>query len=145
MDRTLVIYDLTGRVLSIVYGATADEVPQGVPSLWCDIPPGAVIDYVDVANNEVVFKYLPETDLGKIQSQIQHMSDFVSSIEGTITETAQNSADANATARLAAENAVSAREAADSAALALSGQSDDITALQEALVEVYEMLIGGEV
>lgn len=52
--RALIIYDKTGRVWSIVYGG--EEIPQGVPYLFADIPDGAVVERVDVTNpnNHVV-------------------------------------------------------------------------------------------
>jgi len=134
MDRALVIYDSTGKVWSITYGDA--EAPRGVPYLWCDIPPGAIIDHVDVANAEVIFKYLPETDLGKLQQQMRYMLDFISGVEGTVLDASRNSSDAIATAELAANNAVEANTTA-------SVNADDITNLQIALAEVYETLLSG--
>lgn len=141
MDRTLVIYDLTGRILSIVYGATEESVPQGVPSVWVDIPAGAILNHIDPATAEPVFDYLPDTDLGKFSQQLKEISDFVAGANGLITEAVSASADASASSKLAADNAVSAREAADNAATMAEGQATDITTIQQALAEVYELVL----
>lgn len=56
--KTLVIYDTTGRIWSIIYGE--ESAPQGVPYLFTDIPEGATIERVDVTdpeNPKVVFTY----------------------------------------------------------------------------------------
>lgn len=144
MDRTLVIYDLTGRILSIIYGATEESVPQGVPSVWVDIPAGAILNHIDPATAEPVFDYLPDTDLGKFSQQLKEISDFVAGANGLITEAVSASADASASSKLAADNAVSAREAADNATAMAEGQASDITTIQEALAEVYELLLSME-
>ena len=136
MDRTLVIYDLTGRVLSIIYGATADQMPQGVPCVWCDIPAGAIIDHVNPVTKEVVFEYLPETDIGQLERYVKNMADFVAGVQGTIEQAAVDASDASATAKVAAENASSANTLAE-------GNATDITNIQVALAEVYETLLGG--
>lgn len=134
MDRALIIYDLSGKVWSITYGDV--EAPQGVPSLWCDIPPGAVVDYVDVKNAKAIFKYLPETDLGKLQKQMQYMLDFIGAVEGTVMDASKDSSDAVSAASVAENAAVEANEKA-------STNTSDITNIQIALAEVYELLLGG--
>ena len=141
MDRTLVIYDLTGRILSIIYGATEESVPQGVPSVWVDIPAGAILNHIDPATAEPVFDYLPDTDLGKFSQQLKEISDFVAGAQGLISDAVNASADASASSKLAADNAVSAREAADNANTLAQGQADDITTIQQALAEVYELVL----
>lgn len=163
MDKALIIYDLSGKVWSITYGET--EVPQGVPAVWCDIPPGAIVDHVDVATGTVVFEYLPDSDLGTFQKQIKDIQNYVDSIGSMIDNISNTANDASSTAELAARNASEANESienargeiadvqataqlaaenASSANTLAEGNGADITALQEALVEVYEMLIGGE-
>lgn len=157
MDRTLVIYDLTGRILSITYGAT--ETPQGVPFVWCDIPPGAIVDHVDVSTGQVVFQYEPESDLGRMQRNIEAMQDVVNNANALANSAAIDASDAVSTARLAVENATNANTLADSnnaglislretvdtnASIAASNAeaaSEDITVIQNALAEVYELLI----
>ncbi len=128
MDRTLVIYDVTGKIISIVYGAT--EAPQGVPYLWCDIPIGAVADHVDTTTGQVVFSQLPDSDLGRMQTEINE-------IQILATSAANDASDAVSTATLAAENASSANQIA-------GANSTDIEDIQIALAEIYEMIIGGE-
>lgn len=144
MDRTLVVYDMKGTILSIIYGATEENVPQGVPSVWVDIPAGAILNHIDPKTAEPVFDYLPDTDLGKFSKQLKEISDFVAGAQGLISDAVNASADASASSKLAADNAVSAREAADNANALAQGQADDITTIQNALAEVYEMLIGME-
>ena len=158
MDRTLVIYDLTGRVLSIMYGAT--ETPQGVPFVWCDIPPGAIIDHVDVATGTVVFEYEPESDMGRMQRNIEAMQDQVNAFGGTVSEALQAAQDANTNAE-AANGIASAANAlvevlssnitdvdtkvdqnAENANEKFAISDGNITDLQIAITEVYEMLLG---
>ena len=115
MDRVLVMYDLTGQVWNIVYGAT--EAPQGIPSVWCDVPQNATIKRVNPVTKEVEFDYLPETDLGQLQNAVSNLSDHVSEFE------AQTESDISGL-----------QEDADVVGA-------DITDIQIALAEVYEVLI----
>ena len=145
MDRALVVYDMRGVVLSIIYGASQEDVPQGVPSVWCDIPAGAVIDSVDPQTGTVNFRYLPDTDIGKLQEQIRYATEFAAGMEGLINQALEESvqaatdaSDAKSSAQLAAENASNANTLAE-------GNSSDITTIQNALAEVYELLISMEV
>ena len=158
MDKTLVIYDLTGRVLSIMYGAT--ETPQGVPFVWCDIPPGAIVDHVDVTTGTVVFEYEPESDLGRMQRNIEAMQETVNAFGGTVSEALQIAQDANTNAEAANGIASSANALAEALSSSISdvdtkvdqnaesanvrfAESDgNITDLQIAITEVYEMLLG---
>lgn len=201
MDRTLIIYDLTGRVLSIIYGAA--EAPQGVPYVWCDVPPGAIVDHVDTTTGQVVFEYEPESDLGRMQANIAAMQQTVNDIQmianqaagmvsnieqmqttingmkeitdnvdvmnqnvnevrATLTSIEATAGDALSTAQLAVQNASAANELAETnergiddlqttvdqnaanTSEMVGAANNDITAIQEALAEVYEMLIGEE-
>lgn len=81
MDKALVIYDMKGTILSILYGATQENVPQGVPFVWCDIPPGAVLDHVDTTTGQVVFEYEPESDLGRMQANIAAIQEIANSAQ----------------------------------------------------------------
>ena len=114
MDRVLVLYDLTGQVWNIVYGADEHNVPQGIPSVWCDLPAGAQIERVDPVTKEVHLLYADDTDLGQIQREVREVTnafnDYANRISGL-------------------EEFVVAKDS-------------DITALQIGLTEVYEMLIG---
>lgn len=69
--KALVIYDATGYIWNIVYGA--EDVPQGIPCLFVDIPEGAQLKCIDVTDKEnpkPVFNYLPDSDIGKLQKKI---------------------------------------------------------------------------
>lgn len=110
MDKVLVLYDLTGHIWNIVYGA--EEAPQGIPSIWVDMPENAVIDHVDPVTKEPVFTYLPETDLGQLQQEVRSLDTKVTEAGATVEALQGDTATA----------------------------ADDITNLQIALAEVYEML-----
>ena len=72
--KALVIYDLTGRVWNIIYGEKT--VPQGLTSMWVDIPDGAQLQCIDVTNPETpkaIFSYLPESDIGKLQKEVKDL------------------------------------------------------------------------
>ena len=71
--RALVIYDLTGYVWNIIYGAT--EEPKGILCMWVDIPDNAklvCINVEDPANHTPVFDYIEEyTDIKVLQDKIK--------------------------------------------------------------------------
>ena len=46
--KALVIYDVTGRIWSIIYGE--ETLPQGLRCMWVDIPDGAQLNYIDVTD-----------------------------------------------------------------------------------------------
>ena len=72
--KALVIYDLTGRIWNIIYGE--ETAPQGLTCMWIDIPEGAQLEYIDVTDQtdpRAVFKYLPESDIGKLQYQVAEL------------------------------------------------------------------------
>lgn len=72
--RALVIYDLTGKIWSILYNQ--DKVPQGLSCMWVDIPEGGVLERIDLsdpARPEPVFSCLPETDIGTLQKQMKQI------------------------------------------------------------------------
>ena len=116
MDRVLVIYDLTGRVWNIVYGAT--EVPQGMPSIWVDMPENAVLERVDPVTKQPEFSYLPETSLGQLQRTVADLQLHVAEKE-----------------QQTESDIIGLQEDAEIA-------GSDITDLQIALAEVYEALLG---
>lgn len=69
--KALVIYDLTGHIWNIVYGAST--APQGLTCMWVDIPDGAQLECIDVTdpvNPKPVFSYLPDSDIGMLQKQM---------------------------------------------------------------------------
>lgn len=73
--RALVIYDLTGYIWNIVYGA--DSAPDGLLSLWVDIPEDAdltAIDVTDPANHKPVFNYRDKnTDIKVLTERIENI------------------------------------------------------------------------
>lgn len=72
--KALVIYDLTGRIWNIIYGEEA--VPQGLTSMWVDIPEGAQLERIDLKNPEepkAIFSYMPESDIGKLQKEVKDL------------------------------------------------------------------------
>lgn len=72
--KALVIYDTTGKIWSIVYGEEA--VPQGLTSMFVDIPEGAVLERIDVTDSnkpKPVFTYLPDSDIGRLQKEMQDL------------------------------------------------------------------------
>lgn len=72
--KALVIYDSTGHIWNIVYGA--DTAPQGLTCMWVDIPDGAQLERIDVTNPDdphPVFDYLPDSDIGKLQKEIDQL------------------------------------------------------------------------
>lgn len=85
--KALVIYDLTGKIWSIYYGA--EEIPQGVPATFVDIPDGAVLDRIDVTdlqNPQPVFTYLPESDIGKLQKEVTELKNQLTNAQIALTE-----------------------------------------------------------
>lgn len=98
MNKALVIYDATGRIWSINYGV--EEAPQGVPALFADVPDGASLNHVDVTDPEhptVVFDYLPDSDLGKLQKQM-------AAVESKVTEMGRGNSEVALAASFAAES-----------------------------------------
>ena len=79
--KTLVIYDLTGKIWLMAHGET--EVPPGVLSMFVDIPDGATltkIDVTDTENPQPVFEYLPDTDIGRLQKSMKQLEKSASVI-----------------------------------------------------------------
>lgn len=48
--KALVIYDTTGKIWSIIYGE--QKAPQGLLSMFVDVPDGATLDKIDVTDSE---------------------------------------------------------------------------------------------
>lgn len=72
--KALVIYDLTGRIWNIIYGE--ETVPQGLTSMWVDIPEGARLERIDLKNPDepkAIFSYLPESDIGRLQKEVKNL------------------------------------------------------------------------
>ncbi len=72
--KALVIYDLTGKIWSIIYNQ--EKAPQGLLCIWVDIPEGGVLERIDLSDPSQpapVFSYMPETDIGTLQRQVKQM------------------------------------------------------------------------
>lgn len=85
--KALVIYDLSGKIWSITYGDY--EAPLGLLYLIVDIPDGAVLDHIDVTdtvNPQPVFTYLPESDIGKLQTQTTVLTEEVEELTLALAE-----------------------------------------------------------
>lgn len=85
--KALVIYDVTGRIWSIIYGE--ETLPQGLQCMWVDIPDGAQLDYIDVtdtSNPQPIFVYPPESDIGKLQKQTNVLGDQLTEAQLALTE-----------------------------------------------------------
>lgn len=112
--KTLVIYDSSGRIYLMQYGAT--ETPQGILYMWVDIPEGAILERIDVTddnNHKPVYTYLPESDIGKLQNQVRQISDELISTQLALAEQYEQN-------------------------LALQ---EEVTATQLALTEIYEGMV----
>ena len=85
--KALVIYDVTGRIWSIIYGE--ETLPQGLRCMWVDIPDGAQLNYIDVtdaSNPQPVFAYLPESDFGRLQEQVVSLDSQLTEAQLALTE-----------------------------------------------------------
>lgn len=72
--EAIILYDLTGKIWHIIYGTS--EIPQGIPCVKADIPEGAQIERIDLTDPEnphPVFRHLPETDYGKMKTQLSNV------------------------------------------------------------------------
>lgn len=75
--NALVIYDGTGKIWNIVYGADESERPVGILNMFVDIPDGAVLQSIDVsdpANHKPVYTYMPESDIGRLMKEVKELS-----------------------------------------------------------------------
>ena len=84
MNKALVIYDNTGKIWSIIYGAS--EAPQGLQSMFVDIPENAVLERIDMETGEPVFSYLPETDLGQLQKEMKALKERTDEAVASVNE-----------------------------------------------------------
>lgn len=92
--KALIIYDRTGRIWSIVYGE--EVAPQGLLSLFADIPNGAVLEHIDVTdsvNPKPVYRYMPDSDIGRLQKQAKKLETGQKAIQGKVTALEDSSND----------------------------------------------------
>lgn len=74
--KTLVIYDLTGKIWFMAHGE--ETAPQGLLCMFVDIPDGAIltkIDTTDSDNPQPIFEYLPDTDIGRLQKAVKELGE----------------------------------------------------------------------
>lgn len=74
--KTLVIYDLTGKIWFMAHGE--ETAPQGLLCMFVDIPEGAIltkIDTTDSDNPQPIFEYLPDTDIGRLQKAVKELGE----------------------------------------------------------------------
>ena len=86
--KSLVIYDLTGKIWLIAHGE--ETAPQGLLCMYVDIPDGAIltkIDTTNIGNPQPVFEYLPDTDIGRLQKQIKELITKNKELETQLTNT----------------------------------------------------------
>lgn len=84
--EAIILYDLTGKIWHIIYGAS--EIPQGIPCVKVDIPEGAQIERIDLTDPEnphPVFRHLPETDYGKMKTQLRDLENELSNVQAQLT------------------------------------------------------------
>lgn len=62
MYKTLVVYDLKGKILTYMSGSV--EEPDGVPFMWIEIPEGKILKSIDTTKevHEPVFREIMEID-----------------------------------------------------------------------------------
>lgn len=85
--KALIIYDQTGRIWSIVYGE--ETAPQGLLSMFVDIPEGAVLERIyvrDSATPKPVYRFLPDSDIGRLQKQTKELKSQQAATQGKATE-----------------------------------------------------------
>lgn len=78
MDKSLIIYDTQGYILSNVTGSY--RVPTGVPFLEIEIPEGKRIKYTDgigvnvsVTPHQVILEDIPPTEIDVLKSENEEL------------------------------------------------------------------------
>ena len=67
--EAIILYDLTGKIWHIIYGAS--EIER--------------IDLTDPENPHPVFRHLPETDYGKMKTQLRDLENELSNVQAQLT------------------------------------------------------------
>lgn len=91
--KTLVIYDNTGKIYLMMYGE--ENAPQGIPSMYVDIPEGAILERIDVTapeNPKPIFTFLPDSDIGILKREVVALQEELNTLKAS-TENLSNSAD----------------------------------------------------
>lgn len=68
MERTLIIYDLNGKIVSQI--SSGYEFPNGLPYIEIEIPQGKYIKSVNVDTKEPIFDDLPKTEIQLLEDKI---------------------------------------------------------------------------
>ena len=74
MDKTLLVYDLNGKIWVQITGFYAQ--PEGLPYLEIEIPEGKIVTGVDVSGDEhiPIFEDLPKTETQLLQEQLAELA-----------------------------------------------------------------------
>lgn len=83
--NSLVIYDSNGRIYSIIYGATEEDVPIGLRSMWVIIPDGTILRNIDVSDPDEpkpVFDTYLNVNLTDIRNDITRVDNELKQIVG---------------------------------------------------------------
>ncbi len=83
--NSLVIYDSNGRIYSIIYSATEEDVPIGLRSMWVVIPDGTILRNIDVSNPDEpkpVFDTYLNVNLTDIRNDIARVDNELKQIVG---------------------------------------------------------------
>lgn len=70
MNRTLVIYDTEGYIISQMGGDVRE--PKGVPFMWVDMPQGKYLKYIDVTQeqHEPVYEDYPKSEIDTLRDTV---------------------------------------------------------------------------
>jgi hypothetical protein len=75
--NTLIIYDNTGFVISIMRGEPAPREPQGVPFIWVEIPQGKQLKITDgigvdisVTPHQAILEDIPLTEIEQVRLEM---------------------------------------------------------------------------
>lgn len=76
MEKTLIIYDEEGHILSTRSGQPAPREPIGVPFLWVDIPEGKRLKITDgigvdtsVTPHQAILEDIPPTEIELLKDE----------------------------------------------------------------------------
>lgn len=117
-SRALVIYDTTGKVIATYFGASEDDVPEGLPYTWVDYPENAILLRIDISTGLPEFEYLPDSVIGLMQSKINKLENKTNSAVDQFNMDIGNMSGA------------------------VGRNTDDLLVTQMAIAELYEMMLG---
>ena len=82
--NTLIVYDNTGFVISVMSGEPAPREPQGVPFIWVDIPQGKQLKItngigvdVSVTPHQVILEDVPPTEIDQLKQTVADLTEIV--------------------------------------------------------------------